>query len=338
MGRSVAVVAVVMSVGMMSTGVAAAVTDPSWAVQSTPNPSQSSGLLGVSCSSGTACTAVGSYVNSAAVSVTLAEHWNGTKWTVQSTPNPSGAQYSQLLGVSCSSGTACTAVGSYENSSAVFVTLAEHWNGTKWTVQSTPNPSGARYSELEGVSCSSGTACTAVGDYVNSARVDVTLAEHGSYTKWTIQSTPNPSGAQSSDLLGVSCSSGTACTAVGDYVNSAAVAVTLAERWNGTKWTVQSTPNPSGAQFSVLVGVSCSSGTACTAVGAYDNSAAIGDYVKLAEHWNGTNWTIQSTPNPSGAQGSLLQGVSCSSGTACTAVGGYENSSAGVVTLAERHS
>lgn len=32
-------------------------------------------------------------------------------------------------------------------------------------------------------------------------------------------------------------------------------------------------------------------------------------------------WTIQSTPNPAGAKSSLLSGVSCTSATACTAVG-----------------
>ena len=50
----------------------------------------------------------------------------------------------------------------------------------------------------------------------------------------TIQATPNPTGAQSSylnTLNGVSCTSATACSAAGSYVNSAGTAVTLAERY-----------------------------------------------------------------------------------------------------------
>jgi hypothetical protein len=50
---------------------------------------------------------------------------------------------SRLLGVSCTSSTACIAVGYYKNSSEVVVPLAERWNGTEWKVQSTPNPAGA---------------------------------------------------------------------------------------------------------------------------------------------------------------------------------------------------
>jgi hypothetical protein len=52
--------------------------------------------------------------------------------------------------VSCPSSTACEAVGSYDNSSGNLVTLAESWNGTDWTVQSTPDPTGATDNSLYG--------------------------------------------------------------------------------------------------------------------------------------------------------------------------------------------
>ena len=44
------------------------------------------------------------------------------------------------------------------------VTLAERWNGTSWTVQP-PHPTGGQSHShhLEGVSCMTGTTCTAVG-------------------------------------------------------------------------------------------------------------------------------------------------------------------------------
>jgi hypothetical protein len=288
----------------------------------------------VSCSSATACTAVGYSESSAGATMMLAEQWNGTKWAIQSTPNP-GSQ-PELNGVSCSSATACSAVGDYSNSSAAQVTLAERWNGTKWVVQSTSNPSGGQFIDLLGVSCSSATACTAAGDYENSSGVFVTLAERWNGTKWAVQSTPNPSGGQFSDLLRVSCSSATACTAAGHYDNGVPAEVTLAERWNGTKWVIQSTPNPSGAEASYLYEVSCPSATACTAAGLYANSSGV--FVTLAEQWNGTKWSVQSTPNPSGAQNSQLYGVSCSSATACTAAGYYVNSSGVERALAERYS
>src|SRR3954453_11877401 len=63
---------------------------------------------------------------------------------------------------------------------------------------------------------------------------------------WTVQSVPVPKGPTGS-LSAVNCASATACTAVGHYTNGAGVQVTLAERWNGTGWSLQSTPNPSSA-------------------------------------------------------------------------------------------
>jgi hypothetical protein len=42
---------------------------------------------------------------------TLAEHWDGKRWTIQPTPSLSGN--ATLLGVSCTSATACTAVGAH---------------------------------------------------------------------------------------------------------------------------------------------------------------------------------------------------------------------------------
>ncbi len=336
MNKHLAVAATVALAGVLAApGIAAAGTDPSWAIQSTPNPSGGvdTNMFGVSCPSATACTAVGFSENKSGVALALAEHWNGRKWAIQSTRKPSGAEDSYLAGVSCSSRTACTAAGDSERSSGVDVTLAEHWNGKKWVIQSTPNPSRAKDSDPLAVSCSSGRACTAVGEYEKHSGVVVTLALHWNGRKWTLQSTPNPSGAQSSVLAAVSCSSGTACTAAGAYQNHSGLWVTLAERWNGRKWVIQSSPNPSGAEDSFLYGVSCSSRTACTAAGYYQNSSGVD--LTLAEHWNGKKWVIQSTPNPSGAETSEFAAVSCSSGTACTAAGYYKNSSGVDVTLAE---
>ena len=77
--------------------------------------------------------------------------------------------------MSCTSASACTAVGYYASGST-YVTLAERWNGTKWSIQHTPNPTGAPGSWLDGVSCASASTCTAVGD-PNFSPPQVTLAE-----------------------------------------------------------------------------------------------------------------------------------------------------------------
>ncbi len=319
-----------------------------WATQSTPIPTDAEAvgdLSGVSCSSAEACTAVGFYENSSGY-VTLADRWNGTHWTIEPTTNPSGVTFvtftpvNELQAVSCPSSNSCTAVGYYFNQAkVVYETLAEHWNGISWRTQSTPNPSGTTKPELDGVSCSSSTACTAVGSYPTSGGTKV-LAERWNGTRWVIQSTPKVPSSPDNEFAAVSCSSTTACTAVGSsskVVGSRGALVTLAERWNGTRWTIQSTVNPSRTPppsdpHQQLFGVSCPSAATCTAVGIYSQSCC---YLTLAERWNGTRWTIQSTPNPPHKYLALpvyLLAVSCRSVTTCTAVGEYNTAQA---TLAE---
>ena len=44
-----------------------------------------------------------------------------------------------------------------------FLTLAEHWNGTSWSVQPSASPIGASVSRLSAVSCPTAQMCIAVG-------------------------------------------------------------------------------------------------------------------------------------------------------------------------------
>src|SRR5438128_2358635 len=108
-------------------------TRSEWSLEHLPRPKLPlGGLSADACTSPAFCVAVGSY-RKPGTQVTLAEAWNGTAWTTQTTPNPAGATASQLSGVSCSSATACTAVGYYSDRSGTH-TLAEACNGTAWTV------------------------------------------------------------------------------------------------------------------------------------------------------------------------------------------------------------
>jgi len=293
----------------------------SWHVEATPSPASASvsSLVGVSCRSATACTSVGSDQNSLDISLTLAQAWNGSSWKTQRTPSPVGATESYLDSVSCRSSTACIAVGA-GNVSIDGVSLAADWIGTSWKLQHTPGPAGATFSYLSSVSCRSVTGCVAVGDYGRSGQV-FSFAEVRNGTGWKLRHTPLPAGAASSGLDGVSCSSATACTAVGDYHTRSDADYPLAQRWNGSSWKIQHTPHPAGT-ISGLGGVSCSSATACIAVGSYLDPVTHDD-LTLAEVWNGSSWKIQHPANPAGATESVLSAVSCHSATACIAVGSY---------------
>jgi hypothetical protein len=216
--------------------------------------------------------------------------------------------------------------------------LAEHWNGTTWGIQPTPTPSGAQFSFLNAVSCTSVSACTTVGGYGNtSGEVRFfPLAERWDGTKWHIQPTPSPPipsfAFHLTGLNAVACTSASACTAVGGSMSSLSTPVTLAERWNGTTWAIQATPNRAGAAASGLFSVACPSPGSCMAVGGTSSPNDLGGF--LAERWNGTHWSILPTP-PAGQPGGLF-GVACVTSASCQAVGTATNRSGVSVTLAER--
>lgn len=154
-----------------------------------------------------------------------------------------------------------------------------------WAIQPTPNPLTSQ-GQLAAVSCTSPSTCIAVGGRQDRAGAGVTLAESWNGTAWSVLKTPNPSGANRSSLVGVSCTSATFCIAVGTTDSGSS---TLAEAWNGTSWSIRQTPSVPGAQFN---GVSCTTPTACTIVGF--NVSGTARYA-LAERWNGTSWSVQST-------------------------------------------
>ena len=297
-----------------------------WTIKDTPinTANDSSGLFGVSCAFATACTAVGFYHDPNGPDHALAEDWS-LRWQLQPPAIPQAAIASDLSAVSCPFVNFCAAVGGDEESGSVFNAEVETWNGSAWTLGTIPN---AGNTALNGVSCNGAKVCTAVGDVLSGGSI-VTLALRWNGTDWTAQSTPNPTGVTSSFLIGVSCPSVKNCIAVGRSLDGSGNQIPFAEHWNGTSWTIKNTPVPAGAHIPQLNGVSCTSSTACQAVGSDDTGT-------WAEQWDGTSWTIKNTPIPSGGRNGFLGGVSCTAANACTAVGDFVNASNKAVPLAER--
>jgi hypothetical protein len=105
--------------------------------------------------------------------------WNGTTWTAQADlPVPSGASSVTLVGVSCTSATACTAAGYSRESASPYaeLTLAEAWNGTACSSQGTPSPA-ATSNVLDGVSCVTAGSGVAVGSAPDPGGYSATLVE-----------------------------------------------------------------------------------------------------------------------------------------------------------------
>lgn len=252
------------------------------------------------------------------------------EWSAQAFAQPGDSSDEQKgEAVSCVQPQACVAVGDYWSLALhTFAPLAEIWNGQAWSVMSTPYPPGLEegwkedryYALLAGVSCPSESDCLAVGYYRGAGTAVEPLAERLEGDEWTMLPVAAPSGAAAGWLTGVSCVSATSCIAVGYDETSAGAKQALAERWDGSEWSLEPTPEPAGASGASLAAVSCASSAGCTAVGSYETAAGVRE--TLAERWEGGEFSIQATPDPSGTEASnTLAGVSCSSATSCMAIG-----------------
>jgi hypothetical protein len=307
-----------------------------WTIVSTPNPAGTNDVLsGVSCPEPRSCRAVGVSVSSSRVHA-LAEAWNGRKWVLQSTPSPAPGSFASLNSISCTAPDSCTAVGGFTKATenAQEEPLAEHWDGTNWAIQPTPNPEAENGSALRGVSCTAPDACTAGGNYDYFDIDQKIFAMRWNGAKWMMETQRNPGGEHQNAENAVSCTSSSACTSVGSWLNLELETRPLAEGWNGAGWIRQSPSHPHGAKSTALDGVSCLSSASCATVGDWSASTQGNPTLTLAEQWNGASWKLASTPNPTGAQFSTLSGVDCPAAT-CVAVGDSYNGSV-TQTLVER--
>jgi hypothetical protein len=127
---------------------------------------------GVSCTAPDDCVLVGRYRDDFTGSPGgYAGHWDGSAWTEVTM---AGVPYYPIAeDVTCTSSTDCTAVGGYATGphSGSTATLVEHFDGSTWSVVTSPNPPTASPpgSSLTGVTCTSAVDCVAVGSWIKDA-------------------------------------------------------------------------------------------------------------------------------------------------------------------------
>ena len=137
---------------------------------------------------------------------------------------------------------------------------------------------------------------------------------------------PSPNAGTSFDaLFSVSCVSATECVAVG-YTSTGSAVETLVMVWDGSVWSIVSSPN--AGSFDELRSVSCVSASDCVAVGFTNTGSATETLVMV---WDGSVWSIVSSPNAGTSDDALLS-VSCVSASDCVAVG-YTNTGNAFETL-----
>ncbi len=190
------------------------------------NPS--SALSGVSCSSTSACVAVGGFEDEDGFARLLSIIWNGTEWEYLEVPpvqadelhqyvpeqpegndlpgpgspaGPPSTPFMNLSAISCVTASNCVATGSrpYGTTRPPFIV---RFDGDSWGEEPPAEyASGAFAVALAGISCASETQCHAVGSasYGEFPAKNFTLAYEGGV--WFTPYFPAPGGG----LRGVSC-------------------------------------------------------------------------------------------------------------------------------------
>ncbi len=283
-----------------------------------------------------------------------------TQWTSTNPPDVSSSE-SYDGNVSCVSSDFCVATV-LQGGSDPADALVQVWNGSSWNTMTVPAPSGQSSYELESASCVSATFCVVVGYGFAQTQQSTPFADEWNGSSWSAGvGVSLPSGSDSAELLGVSCTGPAWCMATGAATNtSTTFGFAIAEQWNGTAWSLAPTPASPG-DADGLIGVSCTTPTNCMAVGASaenlipaalphlespvpsasgpgafgfgapglqanarsnaDDPHAPLSSEVLAEQWNGSAWTVSPALAPAGTTAPEFLAVSCAGSGFCMATG-----------------
>jgi hypothetical protein len=171
----------------------------------------------------------------------LIERWTGRAWSLVASP-AAGTAFAELLGVAAIGSSDVWAVGVRGSH-----TLVEHWDGSSWQI--VPSPDGSGPSRLEAVAATAADDVWAVG----SAGSGV-LVEYWDGTAWHVVAAPNGRLTESvlTDIVALSSTDLVAVGFTDDplLVNDR----TLTEHFDGTRWSVVPSPNPS-PEYNATTGV-----------------------------------------------------------------------------------
>lgn len=183
----------------------------------------------------------------------LFEHYDGVSW--KTTTVLSGDAF--LFGASARASDDVWAVGFNGPENDDSRTLAMHFDGQSWKTVATPSV-GAGANQLNGVLALAPDDVWAVGFSTPEAPpaevATLTLIEHFDGKSWTVVPSPNAgpkSIFQSNRLFGLTANSAKDIWAFGSFFASdgSGHQMTLLEHWNGTKWSLARSPNPTNGVF-----------------------------------------------------------------------------------------
>jgi hypothetical protein len=207
--------------------------------------------------------AVGHFgVNSASPRTPLIEHWDGTQWST--VPSPALQPDPALTALAVVSPDDIWAVGAQAvpETSYFGTPLAEHWDGTKWTI--VPVPAGQGPATLTAVSAAGPDDVWAVGMQQLSSGT-APLVEHWDGSSWSVQQVPGIGGDGYGNYLSSVYAAGpddvwaASEPAVADVSGARLGQPTVFLHWDGSTWATVPVPGP--PEYGLVDGYTAISGS-----------------------------------------------------------------------------
>lgn len=228
-------------------------------------------------------------------------------WSIVPSPNL-GKQANGLLGIAAAADNDVWSVGlDFNESLFAYRTLAEHWDGVRWSVVRTPNATTG-YNFLNAVAVVTSTNVWAVG-MAATGSTSSTLVEHWDGRRWQIVTSPSPAG-QSSTLEAVTIIAANDIWAVGYSQDANFVFHPLTFHYDGSTWSIVATTGQSR-----LLAVDAVASNDVWATGETEPGE-----LSLTMHWDGSAWSVVPSPNDS-TEDNILFGVAAVASNDVWAVG-----------------
>lgn len=283
-----------------------------WLRVKSPNPGSQDQLTSISAQSGSDIWAVGSQNSNVTGLSPVILRWNGRKWTQSPADVFNLVPIATLSAVYARSASDVWAVGDHGDPfSGQSKTLVAHWNGSAWSLVSSPDP--GRFGQLVGISGRSAANIWAVGQYCTARCLGASPAEHGlilhwNGRKWSKATLPVRNSAMFAAVAAVSANDAWAAGTAGKNGNP------LVLHWNGKKWSKVRSPDvfPTALAF-----------------GSPRSGWGVGNGAGLM-HWNGHTWRFADFGSRVADQG-MFKSISARRPSDVWAVGSYCRTKCGAI-------
>src|SRR5258707_822745 len=172
-----------------------------------------------------------------------------------------------------------------------------HWDGHGWSVSYTPS---SQQESLRGIVEIAPDDVWVVGERQTTGMPSHVLTLHWDGTKWKSIASPDLATGGKNALVAVSATAANDVWAVGFTVPLQGPIAPLIEHWNGSKWSIITSPSVQPSNSNWLASVAVSASNNVWAVGRVSGQGGFQPYI---QHWDGRQWEV--LQDPAGNAGEL---------------------------------